>query len=246
MRSKLLLFVFLITVASVPGFAGVSGASNARVAAEVQDKLYHAGVFKHGAVKVDVQNGVARLTGTVDSVGVRNDAANAARKVDHVASVQNDITVHADDLRAPQIAARARNAIVTYPFYTIFDNVELRYESGTLTVSGQVTQPFKKSDIGNLVAHVAGVAALDNELEVLPNSVYDDQIRRAVARSIYRDPFFANYINQALPPIHIIVKDGNVSLVGVVDTPLARLKAGTDARFAATYFGLANHLRVEG
>jgi hypothetical protein len=73
----------------------------------------------------------------------------------------------------------------------------------------------------------------------------DDQIRRAVARAIYRDPFFVNYGNQALPPIHIIVKNGNVTLDGVVDNAMARTKAEMDARLAATYFGFTNNLQLE-
>jgi hypothetical protein len=92
---------------------------------------------------------------------------------------------------------------------------------------------------------VRGVAGFENNLEVLPTSNFDDQIRVRVARAIYGDPVFLGYRNQALPPIHIIVKNGNVRLVGVVANQLDRTKAEMDARLAATYFGLTNELRVE-
>ena len=116
-------------------------------------------------------------------------------------------TIDTEDATPPLIAEQARHEILTYPFYTIFDNMELRMQGNNLTVSGQVTQPVKKRDIGNILSHLRGVTGLQNDLEVLPTSEMDDQIRRAVARAIYRDPFFVNYGNQALPPIHIIVKN---------------------------------------
>jgi hyperosmotically inducible periplasmic protein len=220
--------------------------STAQIVAEVQDKLYHAKVFKHGDVQVSYQDGVVTLTGTVDSVGVKNDAEKAARRVDEVTSVVNNITVHAEDVTPRQIAEQARKEIITYPFYTIFDNIALRVDGDTLIVEGQVTEPYKKSDIGNFLSHIKGVATIQNDLEVLPVSNYDDQLRIAIARAIYGDPFFVNYANQAIPPIHIVVKNGNVTLEGVVDSEIAKAKAETDARFAATFFSLTNNLRVEG
>jgi hyperosmotically inducible protein len=114
-----------------------------------------------------------------------------------------------------------------------------------LLVSGQVAQPFKKSDIGNFLAHIKGVAQLDNNLEVLPTSQFDDRVRLAVARAIYGDPFFVHYADQALPSIHIIVKNGNVTLEGVVANQLDRAKAEADARLAATYFSFTDNLRLE-
>ena len=125
------------------------------------------------------------------------------------------------------------------------DNIELSAKGNTLVVSGHVTQPYKKSDLGAILAHVRGVEGFENNLEVLPTSNFDDQIRVRVARAIYGDPLFLGYRNQALPSIHIIVKNGNVRLVGVVRNQLDRSKAEVDARMAATYFGLTNDLRVE-
>jgi hyperosmotically inducible protein len=89
------------------------------------------------------------------------------------------------------------------------------------------------------------VAELENNLEVLPTSEDDDRLRLAIARAIYNDPFFIHYGNQALPPIHIIVKNGDVTLEGVVANKLDRVKAETDAQFAATYFNLTDNLRIE-
>jgi hyperosmotically inducible periplasmic protein len=237
----------VLLYAASAGFARGGDVSYPATVAQIHSKLSHLGVenAKHGNVQAEFQNGVLILTGTVESVGVKSDVEKAVRKAAGVDSVVDQLTVNTDDATPRLIAEQARHDILTYPFYTIFDNIELRIEGNNLTVSGQVTQPFKKSDIGNILSHLRGVTGFENDLEVLPNLQMDDQIRQAVARAIYRDPFFVNYGNQALPPIHIIVKNGNVTLDGVVDTALARTKAEIDARFAATYFGLTNNLRLE-
>lgn len=245
-KANWLLWLGALLLATGIGVAQKHHYSDAQVTAEIQDKLYHANIFKHGDVQVQFQDGVATLTGTVDSLGVKEDAEKAARKVDDVMSLVSKIMVHAEDVTARQMAEQARKEIVTYPFYTIFDSISLKVEGDTLTIDGEVTEPYKKDDIGNFLSHVKGVARLENSLEVLPVSQYDEQLRQAIARAIYRDPFFVNYANQALPPIHIIVKNGHVTLEGVVDSEVARVKAENDARFAATFFSLTDNLRVEG
>jgi hyperosmotically inducible protein len=245
MRGTRLLFAALmLTLAAQMGFAKKQTDSPAQITAKIEDRLYHAQVFKHGNVQVNVASGVATLSGTVDSAGYKLDAERAAGKVDGVTVVDN-ITVRADDVTPRQIAEQARKEVVTYYAYTIFDNIDLQLQDGRLVVSGQVTQPFKKSDIGNFLAHIKGVAELDNNLEVLPNSQYDDRLRMVIARAIYRDPFFVHYAGQALPPIHIIVNNGNVTLEGVVANQMDRTKAEADVRLAATYFGFTDNLRLD-
>jgi osmotically-inducible protein OsmY len=245
-NTKLLLAPIMLAIAVQVAFAEKHNITPAQITAEIQDKLYHAQVFKHGDVQVSFENGVATLTGTVDCLGVKMDAEHAARKADDVTSVVDNINVQAEDVTPRQIGEQARKDIVTYYAYTIFDNITLEVQGdGRLIVNGQVTQPFKKQDIGNFLAHVKGVAELDNNLEVLPLSEYDESLRQAIARAIYNDPFFIHYGNQALPPIHIIVKNGNVTLEGVVASQMDRTKAEMDARLAATYFNLTDNLRIE-
>ncbi len=247
MRStKLFLAPMLLAVAAQIAFAGKHEDSPAQITARVEDKLYHAQVFKHGAVQVSLANGAVTLTGTVDSVGIKMDAERAARKADGVTNVVDEINVRAEDATPRQIGEQARKEIVAYYAYTIFDNIALDVQGGRLAVNGQVTQPYKKQDLGNILSHIKGVAEFDNNLEVLPVSQFDNSLRAAVARAIYNDPVFVQYGRQALPSIHIIVKNGNVTLEGVVANKIDRVKAQTDAQFAATYFNLTNNLRVEG
>jgi len=247
MRStKLFLAPMMLAIATQITFAGKHEDSPAQITARVEDKLYHAQVFKHGNAQVSLENGVVTLTGTVDCVGVKMDAERAVRKVEDVTEVINNINVHAEDVTPRQIGEQARKDIVTYYAYTIFDNIAVDVQGDRLAVNGQVTQPYKKQDIGNFLAHVKGVAELDNNLEVLPTSEYDEGLRLAIARAIYNDPVFVQYGHQALPSIHIIVKNGDVTLEGVVANQIDRARAQTDAQFAATYFNLTNNLRIEG
>lgn len=234
----------ILFFAVTPGFAKRQ-MSNGEMTAKIQDKLYHAKVFRHGQVQVNFDNGVATLAGTVDSLGAKLDAAKAVRKLDYVTEVVDNIAVRAEDVTPRQIVQQARHEILTYPNYTIFDNLILQPQGDKLIVSGQVTDPFKKTDIGNFLSHIKGVAELQNDLEVLPVSNFDDQLRLRIARAIYRDPYFIGYGIQANPPIHIVVKNGNVTLEGVVNSQVDRAKAETAARFAGTFFSLTDNLRVE-
>jgi osmotically-inducible protein OsmY len=235
-----LLMVFLAPAASRADV----GPSNAEMTAGVQGRLYHAGIFKHGQVNVEVQNGIATLTGTVDSYGQEMRAVHAARHQHGVTGVVDNIQVSTEGVSSQQIVKNVRHEVLMYPYYTIFDNVTYSVDGNRLTVAGQVTQPFKKSDLGNILADIRGVTFVKNNIQVLPLSSFDDHIRLAIARRIYGDPGFFNYGNQANPPIHIIVDNGNVTLYGVVNSNIDRQKAEIAARFATTYLGLTNNLRV--
>jgi osmotically-inducible protein OsmY len=120
-----------------------------------------------------------------------------------------------------------------YSFFTIFDDVSANVENGNVTLTGKVTQPFKRSDIEKRVAKVDGVNHVTNRIEVLPVSGFDDQLRYRIARSIYGNSNFWNYAIMANPPIHIIVDHGRVTLTGVVQSNVDRMLA----RSLATQFG---------
>jgi hyperosmotically inducible protein len=241
---KLFAVVMLVGLASQTAF-GRTQDSDAKLAAGLQDKIYHSKVFNHGQVVTTLENGVATLTGTVDNLGAKLDAERAARKAEGVTRVVNNIQVRADDVTEKQIVEKARHEILMYYAYGIFDNINLAAQGDKLMVSGQVTQPFKKSDIGNFLARVRGVAEVQNNLEVLPLSNFDDRLRLSVARAIYGDPFFVHYAARSLPPIHIVVKNGDVTLEGAVATKLDSAKAEMAARTAGLSFAVVNNLRVD-
>ena len=144
------------------------------------------------------------------------------------------------------IASKAVHEIRMYPRYTIWDNVTLRVNDGAVALEGQVSQPFKKQDLQRLMQQVPGVTSVTNQLEVLPLSPNDDRLRLRVARAIYGDTTLSRYAFQSQPPIHIIVKNGQVSLEGVVNNELEKNVAGIRASSAGLSFGpVQNNLRVE-
>jgi len=145
-----------------------------------------------------------------------------------------------------QIERKVVHEILMYSRYTIFDNVNVKVRDGEVDLQGQVSQPFKKGDMARLAQHVAGVRSVTNELEILPTSFFDDRLRLQVARAIYRDPALSRYGIQSVPPIHIIVDNGHVTLEGVVNNEMEKHIAGMRAAQAGLSFGqVINNLRVE-
>jgi hyperosmotically inducible periplasmic protein len=207
------------------------------------EKLAHAKVGDQVALKV--QNSVATLEGSVDSVGLRERAGKEVSKVNGIVGVTNNLQVITAGRTDDKIAEAAVHAIRMYPYYTIFDNVELEAQSGRIRLTGAVVQPWRREDIGRAVSLVSGVTDVTNDIEVLPLSPFDDEIRMRVARAIYRNGNLIRYGNQANPSIHVVVKNGNVTLAGVVNNEVDKAIAGQAARFADVYLGLDNNLVVE-
>ena len=149
---------------------------------------------------------------------------------------------HSDAALTKKVAHEIR----MYDRYTIWDNINIKVNEGNVELLGQVSQPYKKADLARLAQRVAGVRSVTNELEVLPLSNFDDRLRLQVARAIYRDPVLSRYSIQAIPPIHIIVDNGHVTLEGVVNNEMEKNVAGIRANAAGLSFGkVVNNLRVE-
>jgi len=140
-----------------------------------------------------------------------------------------------------------RHQLVSIPYYSVFDDLGFTVNGGTVTLVGQVTQPVIKDDAAAVVKKIEGVTSVVNNIEVLPLSPNDDRIRRAVFRAIYGDPVLSTrYGFQALPSIHIIVKNGNVRLEGVVANEMDRNVAFIRANAVPGVFHVENQLLIEG
>lgn len=140
-----------------------------------------------------------------------------------------------------------RHELVTLPYYDVFDWLEGEVRpDGTVVLRGQVVRPTTKSDAEARVKDVEGVTRVENQIEVLPLSPNDDRIRQAVYRAIfnYNSPLF-RYATRAVPPIHIIVNRGRVTLKGVVATQQESQLAYMRARGVPGVFGVENQLQVE-
>lgn len=140
---------------------------------------------------------------------------------------------------------KIRKELVTLPFYSVFDNLSFKFEDGTVTLYGQVARPSLKGDAKRVVQKVAGVEEVVNKIEVLPLSNFDDRIRLATFRAIYRQPGLDRLSLQAVPPIHIIVKNGNVTLEGVVPTKADATRAFIAANGVFGVFSVTNNLRID-
>ena len=221
--------------------AALATTPNSALQAQVTKRLRDA---NFDSVTATVEGQVATLTGVVDRVAKAEKAYQVARKTEGIREVTDRIEIRGGREDAA-IARDLTHEIRVYAFYSIFDLVAGEVRDGVVTLQGAVRQPVQKSDYERLAKQIAGVTRVNNELEVLPLSNYDDQIRLRVARAIYGSSQGFRYGNQALPPIHIIVKNGNVRLEGVVLNTLDKQVVGNAARFAATYFTLENNLKVE-
>jgi len=144
-----------------------------------------------------------------------------------------------------RLTKEVRHELVMLPYYGVFDNLAYRVDGSTVTLIGQVTRPTLKSDAEGVVKHIEGVTRVDNEIQVLPLSSMDDGIRMAEYRAIYGHPGLDRYAMQAVPPIHIIVANGNVTLEGVVDSMADKEQAGIRANTVNGVFHVTNNLRVE-
>lgn len=144
-----------------------------------------------------------------------------------------------------RIARQVRHELVTLPYYSVFDNLSFRIDGSTVTLLGQVTQPTVKSSAENVVKDIEGVTHVNNEIQVLPLSPNDDQIRMAEYRAIYSQPALNQYAMRAVPPIHIIVNNGHVTLDGVVANEGDKNITGVQANSVPGVFSVKNNLRTD-
>jgi hyperosmotically inducible protein len=138
-----------------------------------------------------------------------------------------------------------RHQLVMLPYLNVFDDISFRVDGSKVTLFGEVTRPVLKSDAENVVKRVEGVASVENEIEVLPLSQFDDRIRLQTARAIYGYPALQRYALGTQPSIHIIVKNGNVTLLGSVSTDMDKQLAFMRANGVPGVFAVNNQLQIK-
>ncbi len=149
------------------------------------------------------------------------------------------------DRARKRIEREVRHELVMLPYYGVFDNLEFQVTGDTVTLTGQVTRPTLKSDAERVVKDIEGIERVVNNIEVLPLSPNDDGIRLAVYRAVYGNTALNRYALQAVPPIHIVVKNGNVTLEGMVAQEGDKNIANIEAKGVAGVFSVTDHLRVD-
>ena len=145
------------------------------------------------------------------------------------------------------ISDEVRHQLLLLSNYGIFDWIECEINADrSATLRGQVTRPTLKSDAENALRRIEGIPRVENQIEVLPISPSDDQIRIAVYRSIFRyEGTLFRYATQSIPPIHIIVNNGRVTLKGVVASESDSQQAFMAANSVSGVFEVKNELRVD-
>jgi hyperosmotically inducible periplasmic protein len=176
-----------------------------------------------------VSCGVAMLALATLAIGTH--AANAG-------TAQNPMT------EEQHLNKQVRHALVTVPWYGVFDNLEYTINGNEVTLSGQVVQPITKQDAEAAVKRVEGVTRVVDNITVLPLSSFDDRIRRAEYRAIFGNAVLSRYSMGAVPAIHIIVDNGHVTLVGAVDRQMDANVARIQALSVPGVFSVTNNLRI--
>jgi hyperosmotically inducible protein len=146
---------------------------------------------------------------------------------------------------AADLVKEVRHELVMLPYYGVFDNLSYRVDGSKVTLFGQVREPKLKSDAEKAVKSIEGVSSVDNQIEVMPLSPNDDQIRLAAYRAIYSQAPLQRYQMGAVPPIHVIVKNGDLTLEGVVATEMDRNVAGIAAKGVSGAHKVTNNLRLD-
>src|SRR5216684_4272806 len=143
-----------------------------------------------------------------------------------------------------RIQREVRHELVMLPYLDVFDNLAYKVDGYNVTLFGQVTRPVLKSDAENVVKKIEGVEKVDNQIEVLPTSPNDDRLRLELYRAIYGYPALQKYALGVQKPIRIIVKNGNVTLEGVVDSEADKNIANILAKGVSGSFSVTNNLQV--
>jgi osmotically-inducible protein OsmY len=183
-----------------------------------------------------------------------------------LAIVLASATLGAQSIGVQETTLQVRRALERLPYYGVFDSLSYSVERGTVTLTGFVYRAELKNDAAKAVKRVSGVDEVANQIEVLPVSQNDDRIRWATYYRIYTDDFLSRYapggpwtvryeLLQArrFPglqpfgnyPIHIIVKNGRTTLIGLVDNEADKTVAGIRAREVSAVFGVENELVVD-
>jgi osmotically-inducible protein OsmY len=228
-----------VSLLAAPAFAS----SDTDLQRRIEARLAKAGFAQRADIKVDVESGVARLSGiTLRYVDLR-EAERLARK--DAKSVVNLLRVVPEEPRSDKaIHTDAEHAVLRWERYGPFDAVGVEVQEGVVRLDGFVDSPWKKTEIGNRVARVDGLRDVVNDLHVQGFSQGDLNLRQQVYTRIYSDPLFERWASQPDPPVRVFVDRGRVTLVGTVGSKVEQVAVGMLAR-GTLAFAVNNQVKVE-
>lgn len=147
---------------------------------------------------------------------------------------------------APQaaMAQEVQHALAGLPFYPVFDNLQFHVDGSAVTLTGQVTRPAMKTLAEDAVRSIKGVQRVDDQIETLPLAAADDRIRLAAYTATYGNLLLSQYAKRAVAPVHIIVKNGNVTLEGEVANAMDQELFFTQASGVTGVVSVTDHLKI--
>ena len=245
-QSRLFLSAVLALVLGLTSWASAASTlDDEAIRTAVENKLDQKDIKNGEGPWVAVENGTVTLQGKVKSIWAKTEAVKLAMDVDEVVAVRDELEIsfgESDEKVTEEIAKKVRS----FPFYTVYDDVNLAIDEGHVVLEGRVTMPFKSDEIEKRVSKVLGVQSVQNNIKTLSVSIHDQRLRASLTRRIYGNPIFSTYAFRSQPPIHIVVEGGNVVLTGAVRSNVERFKAETIARSTFGVFKVENRLQVAG
>jgi hyperosmotically inducible protein len=234
-------FLLAVGVLAPPVMAGDLDDQAAQ--ARIQQRLLEKNL---DGVTVEVENGVATLVGTVETLRQRDVAARIASGVAGVTGVQNDARVMWGGRTTEEIASDVERALYDPNFNTVFDWVQADVAGRTVVITGWVTMPWKIESATARMSRIPGVEKVEAKIEVLPVSIFDDELRFRSARRLYGSLAFVDRAEQIVPPVHIVVRHGEVILMGEVRNQAEMMLARSLVSSAGLPFRITNNLRYRG
>jgi osmotically-inducible protein OsmY len=195
-------------------------------------------------LEVSVVDSEVTLTGSVPTFWVKSEAIRKSLGVAGVETVVSELEVPAaedDNALAPEVV----DAVLGYPYYTMFDFISIGLNQGDVVLTGSVTPDFDKTAaLFERVAKVPGVQYVQTDIEILPVSGRDAELRAALAARIFRHNLFQRYANSPRPPFHVIVRGGSVTLAGEVRGELEKLQLVLIARQTSGVLRVTDELQL--
>ncbi len=223
--------------------AAPAAADDAEIRDRIEKRFAKAGLEQDTDIEIRVEDGVVHLEGIALSLHDAREAERLARKV--AKTVINEIRVFPERPRSDRkIRKDAEKAIYSFARYGVFDAVDLRVDSGLVSLHGFVLDSARRRDLEDRLARIDGVRDVHNDLRLQGRSAYDERLRRQLYARIYGDPLFVQYASWPEPPVRIFVDRGRVTLAGTVASKVEQTALGLMARESLA-FSVQNGVQVE-
>jgi osmotically-inducible protein OsmY len=234
--ARLALVFFLLS--AIDGASGRQSQADQEVQAAIEKDFKKE---KIEGVNIEVRGGTVILSGRPRNVFVRDRALEVA--LAHVEVIESEMEIATPESEK-ELGEEIIKAIQGYTLINVFDDVSAYIKEGRVRLVGWVTEPYKSSGIEERMQKILGIQEFQNDIEVLPSSSSDRELRSLLARRLYSDSLFEDYASMVQPPIRIIVKNSRVLITGIVRGELEKMKAISIIRGTQGVLSVEDRLRI--